>query len=156
MLTSLSFSIAFILWDQNLPYSKETKMLLKNFELTLTKVKNYKIWQKGLWQSNCNFDFFIFRHRFRITRQKFLKFDGDKNAAEKFWVDINESEKLQICQKCLWLHNCNIDFLSFAIAFVLWDQNFWNLKETKIKILPKNFELTLTKAKSYKIGRKGL
>jgi len=33
---------------------------------------------------NCDIDFFIFRHRFRATTWKFLKFERDRNAAEKF------------------------------------------------------------------------
>ncbi len=39
--------------------------------------------------------FFIFQHRFRIMRSKFLKFKKDWNAAENFWTYINESETLQ-------------------------------------------------------------
>ncbi len=36
--------------------------------------------------------FFIFCSRFQITRPKFLKFKRDKNAAEIFWIGINESK----------------------------------------------------------------
>ncbi len=99
-------------------------MLPKNFELTLTKAKNYKIGQKGVLQSNCDIDFFIFRHRFRIMRQKFLKFESDQNAAKKFELTLTKVKNYKIWQKGLQLGNCDIDILSFAIAFVLCDQNF--------------------------------
>jgi len=41
---------------------------------------------------------------------------------------------------------------AFAIAFVLWDWNFWNSKETKM--VQKNFESALTIARNYKIQQK--
>ncbi len=37
-----------------------------------------------------------------------------------------------------WIGNCDIDFLSFAIAFRFWVQNFLNLKLFEILLL--NFE----------------
>ncbi len=40
-------------------------------------------------------------------------------------------------------------FLSFIITFLLQDQSFWNLKETKM--LSKNFEMALTKVRNYEI-----
>ncbi len=43
---------------------------------------------------NCDIDFFIFCHRFCITRPKFLKFKRDQNVAENFWIWINEIKKL--------------------------------------------------------------
>ena len=45
----------------------------------------------------------------------------------------------------LWTnyHNCKIDYLSFGIVFIFWDQIFWNSKGTKM--LRKKFKLALTK-----------
>jgi len=45
--------------------------------------------------------------------------------------------------------NAILTFLSFAVAFVLQDKDFENLKETKM--LQKNFELAFSKVKNYKI-----
>jgi len=42
--------------------------------------------------------------------------------------------------------NFNADFLCFAAAF-LWEQNFWNLKETEM--LQKNFYLTNNKSTNF-------
>ncbi len=42
-----------------------------------------------------------------------------------------------------------LTFLSFANAFILWDQNFQNSKETEM--LQKNFKLAITKVRNYKI-----
>jgi len=44
---------------------------------------------------NCDIYFFVFCHRFHIMRPKFPKFERDQNAAQKFLIDIYESEKLQ-------------------------------------------------------------
>jgi hypothetical protein len=35
---------------------------------------------------NCDIDFIVFRHRLRITRLKFLKFERSQNSAVKFQI----------------------------------------------------------------------
>ena len=57
--------------------------------LTLKNVGGIVFIQLG----KCDTDFFIFRCCFRIMRLKFPKFKRDQNAAKKFRIGINESEK---------------------------------------------------------------
>ncbi len=45
---------------------------------------------------SCDIDFFMFRHRFRIMRLKFLKFERVQNAAENFCIGLNERENYKI------------------------------------------------------------
>ncbi len=53
----------------------------------------------GLFVVDCDIDFFIFRHSCSTTMPKFQKFQRGQNSAEKFWIGINESKKLQNLMK---------------------------------------------------------
>ncbi len=44
---------------------------------------------------NYGINFFIFRHRFHIMRPIFRQFERGQNAAKKFQIGNNKSEKLQ-------------------------------------------------------------
>jgi hypothetical protein len=43
----------------------------------------------SLLLGNCDIDFFVFHHQFRITRLKFMKFESDQKAAGNFQIYIN-------------------------------------------------------------------
>jgi hypothetical protein len=47
----------------------------------------------------CDIDFFDLRHCYHIRRLKFPKFETDQNAAKKFQIGINESDKLWYSMK---------------------------------------------------------
>jgi len=51
---------------------------------------------------NCYIDFLIFCLHFGIIRVKFLKFEKDQNATEKFWIYITEKQKTMKFDKSGW------------------------------------------------------
>ncbi len=95
---NLNLMERFLEWNctsvARLIYSK--KMVFKYLSLHFFSQYNSEseFWFRQFWLGNCDIYIFIFCHRFYIMRQKFLKFERDRNATEKFKIYINKSEKL--------------------------------------------------------------